>query len=59
MSNPTKKEFHEAREREELEAAERCDDDAMATLHRELAERHRAEAARQEKERSTLNHFGD
>jgi len=45
-----KKEYHEARELKEREAALRCDDEATAKLHRELAERHRVEATRPEED---------
>ena len=50
MPKIPKKEYHEARELKEREAARRCEDEATAKIHRELAERHRVEAGRPEEE---------
>jgi len=48
MPTKPKKEYHQAREQNEREAAARCGDDITRNLHRELAERHRLEANRPE-----------
>ena len=48
MPKIPKREYHEARELKEREAARRCDNEVTAGLHRELAERHRVEATRSE-----------
>lgn len=48
MPRIPKQEYHTRREQDERAAADRCGDVMTAKLHRELAERHRAEANRPE-----------
>lgn len=55
MPRIPKFEYHKARERKERELADRTDDKIARMLHRELAERHRREAARADADNPDLS----